>query len=587
MRRWLVTMVALLAACASGRGTVPAPDAEDPPPPPPPAVEVDVSGVNRATEILDEGDLAAASQLADSVLDLWVELGRLEAGPVEDLVDLLDSVGEEYDAARLLVRTRPDPDGGERSRLRELCEMLSIAELEVLWIDSPTPGPARALVGGELARALALAGRTARAAELAASVLESEPDGADRRKAERVLDGEVEPLVDPIRIGVVLPGSGRFAAVGEQLLEGVLLAVEARRRMAPDLREVELVVRDDSSSVEAAVRLVEGLEEADVVAVLGPIRTEALASVAARRAQDDLLVISPTAGGGQGTGLNVYTAWDRRRRDSDVASALAEWMTEEMALRTFGILHPAGQGLEAVESVREIVGKVGGEVLSVQSYAPRETTFEGPISELAAAEPDAVIVLSDRPRTVLQMAPQLVYYGLRRWVTAGDANWADPSVTRRLDASYADYRLVGTYVDRVSPATAWQEFENLYEAEYRKSLPDNMFAALGFDAMGLILSGVPEAGVERRGAVGRALRRADPFHGATGDLRVDPDTGELGRDVFVRVLLDGELVDPDPEAMLEWAEEQRELEDFLKALEEEEEAGERDRGAARGEGGRR
>ena len=48
----------------------------------------------------------------------------------------------------------------------------------------------------------------------------------------------------------------------------------------------------------------------------------------------------------------------------------------------------------------------------------------------------------------------------------------------------------------------------------------------------------------------------------------------LGRDVFVRVLQGGELVIPDPDEMLSWAQEQRELEDFLRELEEEKEEAE-------------
>jgi len=110
----------------------------------------------------------------------------------------------------------------------------------------------------------------------------------------------------------------------------------------------------------------------------------------------------------------------------------------------------------------------------------------------------------------------------------------------------------------------------MFEAKYRKALSDNMFAALGFDGMNLILAGVPEAEWERRGAIGRSVRRG-VHGGATGDLSVDRRTDEIRRDVFVRVIQDGELRVPDADEMLSWAEEQRELEEFLRALEEEKE----------------
>jgi ABC-type branched-subunit amino acid transport system substrate-binding protein len=130
-------------------------------------------------------------------------------------------------------------------------------------------------------------------------------------------------------------------------------------------------------------------------------------------------------------------------------------------------------------------------------------------------------------------------------------------------------------VDRVSPGTPWQEFEAAYEAEYRKALADNMFAALGFDAMNLILTGAPEVEWERRGAIGRSIRTGT-HQGATGNLGIDPVSRSLGRDVFVRVLKDGGLATPDPDEMLRWAEEQMALEEFLEALEEEKEEEEGD-----------
>jgi branched-chain amino acid transport system substrate-binding protein len=358
--------------------------------------------------------------------------------------------------------------------------------------------------------------------------------------------------------------------VGEQILEGALLAVQEYRHagIGP---HIELYVRDDSSNTESTLRNVAELEAMGVIAVLGPILTEALMATALRRTDDALLLLSPTATEGLGLPLNAYTLWDRSRREVDVASTLATWMSEQLELKSFGVLRPDGGARDVVAAVREAVETAGGEILGVEAYASDSTTFEGPITALAAVEPDAVIVLADRARTVLQIAPQLVYYGLRRWVTGGDAHWSDPAVVRRLDASYADFRLVATYLDRVTPDSAWRSFETAYEAEYRKAVANSMFTPLGYDGMRLLLSRLAEPGAGRRGVLGRALRRGGTFRGATGALSVDPGTGELRRDVIVRVLRNGELRVPDRAELLEWAADQRELEEFLKALEEEEE----------------
>ena len=570
MRRWLIATLVIVTGCASGRSTV-----AQPPEPESPEPEVvrervlDRASLERAEEALGDGDRGTASVVADSLGREWTGSAELDPESAEDLVELLDEVGAEDQAAHVLLSAPFELDGGERKTLRNLVGQLSIRELEGLMEDVGARVEARSIVGAELARALAVADHPEMARRLAEAVLAGSPDGAERDKAEDVLEDRVPAQADPLRIGVVLPASGRFAGVGEQILEGALLALELYRA-DPGRAAIDLVVLDDSSQVGVGIDHVEALEEMKVAAVLGPVRTEALQSAAIRRDSDDLLILSPTAAAGQGVEANAYTLWDRDRREADVAVALASWLSENMGLDSLGVLYPYGWSPYALEALRAQVGENGGSILAAQPYVADSTTFGTPIAALAAAEPAAVIVFADRPRTVLQIAPQLVYYGLRRWVTAGDANWSDPAVVRRLDPSYSDHRLVGTYVDRMSPDTPWRQFEAAYEAQYRKALADNMFAALGFDAMNLILAGVPEAEWERRSAIGRSIRRGT-HRGATGDLSVDPASGGLGRDVFVRVLQDGGLEIPDAEEMLRWAEEQLELEEFLKALEEEKE----------------
>ncbi|MCL7960254.1 MAG: ABC transporter substrate-binding protein [marine benthic group bacterium] len=570
MRRWFIATLVLVSGCAGGRSAVAPPEPEVVTDSPVVRERVlDRSSLERAEDALSDGDWVTSWVIADSLWREWTGSAELDPESAEDLVGVLDAVGAEERAASVLVRAPFELRGGDRKTLRNLVSQLSIRELQGLMEPPDARVEARSIVGAELARALAVADHPEMARQLAETVLAGSPDGTERNKAEDVLEGRVSAQADPLRIGLVLPATGRFAGVGEQILEGALLALELYRA-DPAHAAIDLVVLDDSSRVEVGIDHVEALGEMDVAAVIGPIRTEALQSAAIRRDDDDLLILSPTAAAGQGGDLNVYTLWDRDRREADVAVALASWLSDNMDLDTLGVLYPYGWSPVALEALRAEVAGNGGRILAAQPYVADSTTFGTPIAALAAAEPAAVVVFADNPRTVLQIAPQLVYYGLRRWVTAGDANWSDPAVVRRLDPSYSDHRLVGTYVDRISAGTPWRTFEAAYEAKYRKALTDNMFAALGFDALNLILAGVPEVEWERRGAIGRSMR-SGIHQGATGSLGIDPVSGTLGREVFVRVLEDGGLSTPDAEEMLRWAEEQMELEEFLRALEEEKE----------------
>ena len=55
-----------------------------------------------------------------------------------------------------------------------------------------------------------MSGRPSRGDQIAAQVLARDLDGDEREKAEAVRDGDVEPDSGPIRVGAILPQSGRF-----------------------------------------------------------------------------------------------------------------------------------------------------------------------------------------------------------------------------------------------------------------------------------------------------------------------------------------------------------------------------------------
>ena len=214
----------------------------------------------------------------------------------------------------------------------------------------------------------------------------------------------------------------------------------------------------------------------------------------------------------------------------------------------------------------------GGVVERAAAYDPDSTTFELPITEIAENEPDAVYVAAVDARAVLQLVPQTAFFGLRTAVLAGDDAWTDPAVIRRLDPVFANYRIVSGYADRVSPGTAWQHFKKMYEIKYRNALPNNMLAALGYDAMGVILVSLPLDGLGRPGPVGRRLSRLRGFDGATGELETVSARSSVVRRPFIAMIVDHELLAADEQEVEAWREDARVREELrLELLEAEEE----------------
>jgi ABC-type branched-subunit amino acid transport system substrate-binding protein len=335
-----------------------------------------------------------------------------------------------------------------------------------------------------------------------------------------------------IRLGVIVPQTGGFASVGREVLEGIRLA---------------------AAQFEAA------------------IRSGALRAAAAARSDPGTLIISPTAAEDALLPPHAYSIWARARRDQAVAEALGNWLVGSMEPARVAAFYPENaSGFRRVDIFRELVVRAGFEWVGSRGYDPDSTTFEMEIQEITEADPDFVFVVADGPRQVLQVAPQLHFYGLRGRVGLVSEDWAHPMVGRRLDPTFSDYRVSAVYSQRVDNAE-WDAFAAAWDEAYRRSIPDNAFAPLGYDATLLALVGISNPPVARRRAVARAATRLTGFQGATGVFRFDPTVGRLVRSTSVRMLLGSQLVDPDAEAIAEWSLEARTQEEERLRLEAEEE----------------
>ncbi len=511
--------------------------------------------VGRARE--DAGLVGQAGDAFDQILDRVAE-GPLHDEATERYASILARTGRSGEAVDLVLANPGVLDSEGLEDLRQWVAALSVSQLRSA-AERYEPGSVEAqIVHVQLAQLLAAGGEAAAARRVAARVLEEGPAEPERSTAELLASGEAERGAMTARIGAILPLSGELAGIGQLLREGLELELDAYRSERPDRIPVELLLKDDGSDPERAAALVEELEREGAVAIIGPLRSESFAAAARARTNRRLPIVSPTATEVLGTMEHAYSLYDLGRRERDMAHDLAVWAVSELGLRRAGILIPMGAGGgRAAEAFRSAYEEAGGTIVASARYDPDSTTFQQPITTVAAANPDVVFAPVDAPQTVLTLAPQLVYYGLDRSIVMGGEGWTDPTVLRRLEPFAANHRVVGLWVDRVSAATPWQTFVTEYERKYRKSLRNNMLPALSHDAMKLVLAALDAAGLPIPAALAAALERGIQVEGVTGVLEPDPGTSTVRRTTSIRMLIDGALERPDRSELLNWLAEQR------------------------------
>lgn len=504
-----------------------------------------------ARALEDGGELRTAADRLEELVRRYPD--HVEDADLRRLARLHVSLVDDPAAVALLTRHAAALDDSTRALLGVAAAAMSVDELRAALERATAPSAAavRSLLRTELAVALARAGRPDSAAAVARSGLGGELAAGHRARARAVLAGEVQPPDGPVRLGALLPLSGRFETVGQRIRQGMEIALEEHARGGG--RPVELVIEDEAAATGLTPPL-RRLEDAGVAALLGPVRSEALVEAARARRDSGLLLLSPTATRMDAATPATYTLWERERRELDAAGALGRWVGRALEEGPAGAVYPDEElGRRAVLAFWRGVGSGGGVWMTAASpFRPRATTLEDPITAVSAFDPRAVFAPAMATGSVLQLAPQLSYFGLRSALVAGGPHWSDPSTLRRLEPSFTQYRIVAAFVNRREGDGPWGRFEATYEKKYRTSLSGNMLPALGYDAVLLVLRAISDTRPARPRAVARALGRLAGVEGATGRLRPDPSTGTVAREVRIQTIRDRSLAPVTTAAVREW-----------------------------------
>ncbi|UCF21327.1 MAG: ABC transporter substrate-binding protein [Gemmatimonadota bacterium] len=449
--------------------------------------------------------------------------------------------GQARQAADSLLAT-PAASESEQEEAAQLARQV-VGELGLGEIDSvtsrwPADHPLRSVFEVERASLLLAAGATEQSRAAAEAALELDPLDPERERASKIVAGELETEQWRPIVGAILPLSGALAAYGRLAEEGIRLAIEEYNRRHYD--EITLVVRDDGDVYRRDGDLVRELERLGAVAIIGPLRAEGLEVAAESRRDRDLVIISPTALENYSFERNTFSLWSATERVTRGARALGAYAVFGLQVVRFGVMYPNTQeGRMQFAAFSDAVRARGGVITASIAYEDTATTFEEPLTYLRGSRPQAVYAPASTPESVIQLAPQFSYYGLRGVQVLGNAEWSAPKVQRLVEERFINGTVVSTFLDRQSPAVRWSEFVEMYERKYRKGLEDNLVPALAYDATRLVLAALPW-GFPRRSAIARSVAQTRGYPGATGVFTVE--NGVVTRRSFLLQFKDGLLV---------------------------------------------
>ena len=413
------------------------------------------------------------------------------------------------------------------------------------------------------------------------------PEKSERLALESTLKQIEGNKENKMRLGVVLPLTGEMSLKGQQVLQGIQLAVNESNLKYQE-EELETVVKDSASA--PIKKLFEKLAtDPSMIGVLGPFLSDSVRDSIPIAERYHLPMMTSTASFSGLAELSPYVFRNAVTRELE-GKYIAEYAVNRLRLRRFVILHPSEEfGFDLTEVFVKEVESLGGEVVSVIPYERSQTDFKKQIHEMGGIDDDGLRVLvndqaknnieskslgqnGQMSRPLVEMSlwsgdevknlkvslelsydaifipgfydkvglivPQLVFYNIDTATLLGARGWNSPELTKMTGKHMRKgYFVDGFYAQSKRPEVV------KFVREYKKNFGEDptILSAQAYDAAKMFFKTI-HSGAKNRLQVKKGLLQIRRFQGVSGETTILP-TGEAEKTLFTMKIVKKKIVE--------------------------------------------
>lgn len=405
----------------------------------------------------------------------------------------------------------------ESALLNLLQEKMTLPELKSLLEITP---PLKSTILLEIGLRELEAKRSEEGMESLRQLVEEFPESDAAEKAKEFL-GKEQKRLPSNKIGLLLPLTGEAAAYGRAVQQGVELSLESNKLEESNW---SILVKDtEGDPIIALERARELIEEDEVLAILGPVLSLTTIPVAARANDMRVPIISPTATDERISSIGPYV-FQLNPSIRIHGRTMARFAVEKFGFSQFSLLYPSdGYGEEMIKVFSEEIEKLGGKILSSESYPLGMTDFQKLILGIKRTQPEALFIPA-HPEEVLLIAPQLRFHRLETTILGG-TGWGADRVVESKYAEGAFFPLNPVEGEEVS--TGVEGFIRRFRERYNET-PSHS-SALGYDAMEILKSTQREEKEKlNRETIRERLTILENYRGASGLISLRAYSSRVG-----------------------------------------------------------
>ena len=366
-----------------------------------------------------------------------------------------------------------------------------------------------------------------------------------------------DPTPSPVRIGAIYNLTGNQAALDRPSLDGARLAVDRINARGGLLgRRVELLERDGQTNEADVQRAAASLVASGCSAIVGLSDTDQVLAAAPIAARAGVPFVTSGATSPRLTDQVPNWLFLACFGDNAQAAASAQFATDQLGARTAAILYDKdmdytrllakyfersfrAQGgivqtmadftlpAEAVPRL-ESAGDESGESETDEDEGGGSSTASATATGAGAATTTGtgpagsadVLYVAAGPADAAHIVRRLRAAGYQQPIMGGDSFDSASLVSAAEKSGGKVYYTTHAAAGMSSASRAVRRFDASFQAAYGRA-PQNAFASLGYDAIGLVASAIRRADSVKPSEVRDALQATRHFPGVTGTLSYD------------------------------------------------------------------
>ena len=225
------------------------------------------------------------------------------------------------------------------------------------------------------------------------------------------------------RAGILLPITGKYSNIGQSLLS-VVRAFERNKQLPFSLH----VLDTKSDPIDAALAAARLVDEVGVDFLIAPVSSFEAFTVCGYAFGKSIPVILPMSTEGRFEAIPLV--FTRGQSYENQARLVARYGMYDMGLNRFAILFPEeGRHRVIANAFSQEVARNNREVVAMVSFPADSITMQKELEAIKKKEPGALFLTMDTDM-IINVAPQVAYYGLEEVTLLGTESFHDERVPR-------------------------------------------------------------------------------------------------------------------------------------------------------------